>query len=512
MILASRAIFDNRTFLLAEYLATLFLAGCRKFLKEHNLRILLVRPPKYSMFSITPQLLLGYVSSSLKKAGYNDIHLLDGSLTQCNEVEASEIAATVNPDIIVMEVDTGYERWARGFTKEVRARIQKIIVVVEGAHITALKSLALDFIEPDFGILGEVEQSIVEFANHIDKQHPEKSDVSGLMYREEGRWVQSKNELGVLVDVNEIPFPDWELLNPRNYFTLMDGANIPQKGKRPTVIMTSRGCPYKCTFCSARTSGGRTMRYREAKNVVDEIKFLKNKYGVDEIIIVDDNLTMDLKRAEELFDLMIEEQVNVFWRANQGLRADRLNEKVVEKMARSGCYAVGLGVESGNKEVQKSIKKSLDIDKVNNSVELLHQHDIKVIGFFLCGLIGETKEQIKDTINFALKVPFDRIQMGVYAPYPGNEDFNKIFQAHPTDQYPRLMREFQEYGVIPKFRDMSDDELVVLQKQMILKFYLRPRILISLLLNLNWRQIKAIFNHPHIRNWIGRKKRLFTIK
>lgn len=482
------------------------------------MKILLVRPTVFSRFAVSPPLSLGYLSASLKNAGYNDIHLLDGSLLQCHPQEAARLAAEIMPDIVGIQVYTGSEIWTKDFIREVKSKAPNILSVVGGPHITALESLALEFVMPDFGILGEGEQSIVEFVNYIkDKPASDISEVSGLMYYADGQWKHAKKPFGFLSNANDVPFPDWGLLHPENYFDLLESATMPLKGKKPSVILTSRGCPYKCTFCSSGVTNSRRMRYREARNIVDEIKLLKSEYGVDEIFFIDDNLTMNLRRAEEVFDLMIKENINIPWRAPNGLRVDRLSEQLVEKMAKSGCYYVGLGVESGNEEVLSSIKKSIDLETVTKAVDLLHKYNIQSSGFFICGLIGETKEQIIDTINYALKVRFDRIQMGIYTPYPGSEDFNKIYKTiniTNSDNNSQLDRQlvfkFQDSGYIPKFREMSDTELVALQRQLTFKFYLRPRILWSLIRGLKLSQVKAILNHPYIKNWTGNKSELFT--
>jgi magnesium-protoporphyrin IX monomethyl ester (oxidative) cyclase len=367
----------------------------------------------------------------------------------------------------------------------------------------------MDFIGADYGVIGEGEIPAVALMAYLEGKTQDPAKVPGLFYRKDGRWTHAEEQYGFIKDANTIPFPDWELLQPEKYFEFMEGATMPLRGKRPAPILTSRGCPYLCTFCSSGLTNKRIMRYRNPRNIVDEIKFLKEKYGVNEIFFSDDNLTMDIKRAEEIFDLLINEGVNVHWRAPNGIRLDRLTPALVEKMARSGGYYVGVGVETGNEEVMKQIKKRVDLNIVRSVINLLHKHKIMVSGFFMCGLRGETAAQVEDSVRFALSVPFDRIQVSNYIPYPGSEDFSVIFQEDKPEIYAQNVAKFQESEYVPHFQEMSLDEIVAIQKGFIRRFYLRPRVILGFFLNLKFSQIVAIWRHPFIQRWFSRKQKWF---
>lgn len=161
---------------------------------------------------------------------------------------------------------------------------------------------------------------------------------------------------------------------------------------------------------------------------------------------------------------MIEKKLNLPWRAPGGLRVDCLNENLIAKMQKSGGYYVGLGVESGNERVLKRIKKQLDLNAVRKNVNLLHKYNISVSGFFMCGMLDEKENEIGDSIRFALSVPFDRIQVSDYVPYPGSEDFQTIFQSDDRQQYEKAIMEFQQNDTMPKFRDLSLKDVIRLQR------------------------------------------------
>jgi magnesium-protoporphyrin IX monomethyl ester (oxidative) cyclase len=456
----------------------------------------------------------GYLSRSLKSSGYKNISFLDTALYQLSPAQAFEkIKTYYRPDIIGIQVYTGAHIWAKQFISLVKSnkKNQNPITIVGGPHITALKNLALEFIKADYGIIGEGEKPIVALVKLLEGKISDPSKVDGLVYKKNGTYIHSNNTFGYLEDINEFPLPDWELLQPQIYFDRLESATIPLQGKKPAILLSSRGCPYKCTFCSSGLINKRKIRYRTPENIIQEMEFLKSKYEIDEILFTDDNLTMNLKRAEKIFDLMISRNVNLHWRAPNGIRLDRLNESLIEKMQKSGCYSVGVGIETGNDRVMKRIKKQLDLKKVKEVVKLLRKYKISAIGFFICGLISETEKEVNDSIKFALSVPFSRIQVSNYVPYPGSEDFDEIFKYKNEEIYEKRIMEFQETGLIPKFPDILPlKEVIKLQKRFILKFYLRATIISSMLRELTLPQIKSILKHPMIRRIMGFHEDLYS--
>lgn len=474
------------------------------------MKIALIRPTYGSRFQVTPPLSLGYLSSSLKETGYSNIHLIDGSLLLLSPPDAVELIRKNGvPDLIGIQVYTGSHRWTKEFVTLFRKQYPNVPIVCGGPHITALKELALKFIGCEYGIMGEGENAIVEFVKYIEGKISDPSDVEGLIYKDKDTYRFSKEPYGFLRDANTVPFPDWDILEPEKYFKYMEGATMPLRGKKPVPILSSRGCPFKCTFCSSGLTNKRIMRYREPENIVAEMEMLKQKFGVDEIFFSDDNLTLNKSRAEKIFDLMIEKKLNLHWRAPNGIRVDCLNESLIAKMKKSGCYYVGLGVESGNDKILKRIKKQLDLNAVRKNVNLLHKYNISVSGFFMCGMLDEKENEIGDSIRFALSVPFDRIQVCDYVPYPGSEDFQTIFKNDDRQQYEKAIMEFQQNDTIPKFRALSLKDVIRLQRMFFLKFYLRPRTIYSMLKHFRLSQIYAIFNHPLIKRFFAKDKKWY---
>jgi radical SAM superfamily enzyme YgiQ (UPF0313 family) len=172
-----------------------------------------------------------------------------------------------------------------------------------------------------------------------------------------------------------------------------------------TIVITSRGCPYNCVFCTHCIVWGKKWRGRSPENVVNELEQVIHTYGVKQVDFLDDNLTLDRNRMESICDLMMERNLRVEWFTPSGVRADTLDEALLTKMKSSGCKKIRVAPESGvQRVVDQIIKKNLDLKSVEQAVVLCKKVGIKVGCFFVIGLIGETKEDIRETINFAYKL------------------------------------------------------------------------------------------------------------
>lgn len=473
-----------------------------------NDKIILLRPTYGSKFQITPPISLGCLASNLRKNCFNNLVFIDGTLNQYTPEQAAQIIIHENPKIIGVQIYTGAQSWTREMIRILRSKNSEIIIVAGGPHISALKEIALEHISADYGIVGEGEESFALLCNKLITNHNriEFSEIPGLIYKKDKKYFQSKIPFARLSDLDSFPGPDYGLLKIENYFEYMEGATVPLKGKRPVPIITSRGCPYNCTFCSSSLIFSKRIRYRAVEKVVEELEFLKKNYNIDEFFVTDDNLTLDMERAEKFFDLLIEKNLNLFWRAPNGLRADRLSEPLIAKMKKSGCYFVGIGVETGSPEMMKAIKKSLDLNIIQNVTALLKKHKILSSGFFMVGLPLEKEEDAQKTVDFIKKSNFDRIQVATYSPYPGSEDFDNLFDKRNEKEYKKLIHNYLYKGEIPKItKYLSYSQVHDYQKKMINAFYFRPRTLFSLLRNLKFSQLKAILSHPLIRRWFDNK-------
>jgi len=205
------------------------------------------------------------------------------------------------------------------------------------------------------------------------------------------------------------------------YIGLKDSHGTRRK-ERFSPIVTSRGCPARCTFCSAYRVWGRKYRTRSPENVISEMKQIKEKYGIEELMFEDDNLTMNPIRAERIFDLMIQEKLNFVWDTPNGVAVFALNERLIDKMKESGCYTLNLALESGSQYVLDNIiKKPVRLDKAKTLAKYAKSIGLNVGLYLIMGLPGETELQIAESFKLAKELEIYSPFISIATPYPGTE-------------------------------------------------------------------------------------------
>jgi magnesium-protoporphyrin IX monomethyl ester (oxidative) cyclase len=225
-----------------------------------------------------------------------------------------------------------------------------------------------------------------------------------------------------LMELDRLPHPARHLLPMNEYFLKDRPHGTATRHKRSTPIITSRGCPAKCTFCSIHTVWGREFRGRSGANVLEELRLLVDRYAIKEIQIEDDNLTYNKPRAHEVLDKIIEADLGLSFTTPNGIAAWVLDRPLLEKLRKSGFYRLTIAVESGNQQVLHDIvKKPLQLKKVEEVVAMAKDLGFELDTFFVVGFPGETKEQIQDTFDFANKLSVDNAKFFIATPYPGTE-------------------------------------------------------------------------------------------
>lgn len=286
---------------------------------------------------------------------------------------------------------------------------KKIVTILGGVHptIRPLEVLAFDCV--DFVVMGEGENVIQKLLKVLVSQSESKlKNIPGLGFKYNNKIVLNSSE-DPIEDVDSLPFPARHLLPMEKYFAAVNADVVQRKNNifnaRWTTVITSRGCPYNCNFCSIHRVMGYKFRPRTPENVIAEIQDVIYKYGIKHINFEDDNLTLDKKRAERIFDLIISNKIDITWSCPNGIRADAIDENLVRKMKLSGCGRVFVAPESGVRRVLTDIiGKNLDLEKVEDAIRLFRKYKIIVDGSFVIGFIGETRKEIWETINYAVRL------------------------------------------------------------------------------------------------------------
>jgi radical SAM superfamily enzyme YgiQ (UPF0313 family) len=290
-------------------------------------------------------------------------------------------------------------------------------MIIGGSHVTSLPMQTLENPSFDYAVVGEGELTSLEFLEALERGR-DLSAVKGIAYRENGK-VRLTPRREYIADLDTLPFPDRASLPPLQAY-----HPSPSSYRRLPLgtMVTSRGCPHHCIFCD-RAVFGNAYRARGAKSVVDEMEILVHHHGAREIRFWDDTFNLRPARVLEICREIGERKLDVEWSCVA--RVGNMTEEVLRPMRRAGCWQIDYGIETGNPDVLKSINKGITMDLVRRAVRLSRKAGIRVRGFFMLGLPGETEETMQETISFAKSLPLDVAVFHITTPLPGTELFEQ---------------------------------------------------------------------------------------
>jgi len=420
-------------------------------------RILLIYPPvtfsRQSMKQCHLPLGIAYLASALRDLC--EVFVLDSAVEGYNREERvgekflryglsfEEIEARIRkiePDLVGIScIFSSQFQNALQVAKRAKKVSKEIITVLGGSHPSFESKKCLENPEIDFIVRGEGEFALRDLIQSIKKgfssNHPQ-----GIAWREDDQYYDTGLRKPYPF-LDEIPFPARELFPLEKYHKISQPMGIVYKNRPFMNLITSRGCPYQCTFCSSTNFWGNRYRTRSPENVLSEMEELVEKYGIREFKFFDDNLTADLNRAKKIFQGMIERGFNVTWNTPNGVHIVNLDEEAIDLMIQSGCYELTLAVESGDPWVLKNIiDKPTDLNLLEKVNKILKKKKLATYGFFIIGFPGESPEQIQRTLDFSRKLDLDRISCFIANPLPGT----------------RLLEICQERGYLKPDYDFSD--------------------------------------------------------
>jgi len=438
-------------------------------------KILLINPPIEGSPYKTPLLGIAYVGAALQRAGC-DVMLIDCCLEDTNNID----------DILNLVVRVGPEYvGVTGFTiqypavKELFPAIKRmnpaITTVMGGHHASVLTEYVMkDIPEIDFTIRGEGEiafPALIQVLSAGDKSNNNFKSIPGIAFREQDRIIV--NPPFPIADLDSLEYP-WRVVNPLDY---RKGISHGFTCKRSPIapIISSRGCPYQCTYCGGPLVLGRKLRMRDPKRLVDEIEYLIDTFGVKEIQIVDDNFTFYKKHATQVCTELLQRKLDIPWSLPNGVRADRIDYELLELMRKAGCYYIAFGIEFGSERMLKLTKKALDIGKVKQAVNWAARLGYITQGFFMLGHPLETKEDVLKTLELSQELPLDRMSLDYVMPLPGSELFEYYLQKGYLDLEHIQWEQFGNRKFIPKTEFTTYSDLAKLSRRAHAKFYLNPR-------------------------------------
>ena len=409
-------------------------------------KVLLLFPPAYTIKSSRdinplPPIGIGMLASILEKKNYA-VKILDCLVRGWNQEEETEANKDIvrvgltneqikkfveefKPDVVGVSCmfSVQHKIYPQVF-EAIKSADPGIITVAGGAHVTVCSKEVLEDPHCDYVIAGEGEESVVDFLDAIQgKKNFEAVDGLGWSKNDSEQILNPK--LKWLEDLDSLPFPAYHLLGLEQYFGLESSHGV-RHSKEFAPIVTSRGCPAKCTFCSANKMFGYKFRTRSAENVLSELWFLKKTYGIKEIMFEDDNVTASRKHAVELFQKMIDQKIDLQWDTPNGVGMWTLTDDIIDLMKKAGCIKINFPIESGDQEVLKNIiKKPLDLKRTKNLFKRCRDIGLDYGTFLVVGMPGETIEDIWTSFKFCAEVGSYNPHISVATPYPGTDLYDE---------------------------------------------------------------------------------------
>ncbi len=407
------------------------------------MKILLINPPtlhtKWNIIgAVNPPLSIMYLSAVAKQKGY-EVEILDALAEAPSNVNSyngfeykgmsfKEIAEHCKKfDIVGITNLFSYSfPIVSALSSEIKNKIN-IPIVVGGTHASALPEYSLKNSEIDYVLIGEGEDSFIELLDSLKNGENVKS-IKGIGYKK-GKGVFVNKEIRFVKNLDKLPFPDRDGIDLELYYKAKE-AHGPVSGKW-TPIMSSRGCSFKCTYCTSPNFNNK-YRSRSPENFVREIEECIEKYGIKEFMIEDENFTLEKKRVIEICKLILKKKLKIKWQLPNGIRASVTDRETLEYMKKAGCFYLCIAPESGSERIlEEVINKKQNLDKVLQVAKDCVDLGIKVGAFFILGFPTEKKEDIKKTLNFALKlarVGVDDVIVSNLGMLPGSEMFYKFIK------------------------------------------------------------------------------------
>jgi len=472
------------------------------------MRVLLVNPRSKLPIDVRtqPSLGLAYIGAVSRQRG-DEPRVYDA------DVETTPLADVVRawqPHVVGITANTTQIKAAWRAAQEVKSVDATIPVVLGGPHPSVLPAESVARPEVDIVVRGEGEETWRELCDVLQEAEERRSGgveeqaaicdlqsaicrVPGISFQAPDGSIVHNPDRPPIKDLDTLPFADYSLFRMSEYTNLQPTLDTVD-GSKSFSIMTSRGCPYRCSYCSQSIYPQR-YRVRSPEHVVAEWRHLVRDLGAQEIGVLDDSFNIQRRRVHEICDLLIAEGLNhVPWIMINGIRANLADRELLAHMKAAGCKRTAFGVESGNQAILDSINKHLTLDQIRAAFRAAKDVGLETIGFFIIGLPGETEETMEETIRFAIELDPLVANFSMLTPFPGTRVHQQIQEGDGR----LLVNDWEDYAFFEgKARYEMGTVTAELQErkwhQAYRRFYMRPRrILRTLTRGQTWRDLPRV--------------------
>ena len=467
------------------------------------MNVLLINPPVIraekrlpaavvrSLFYNSPPLGLAYLAAVLEQDGHR-VTILDAPVLGATAGDVAARAAVERPDLVGLTSTTAYFDTALAVAERLKAALPGVPICLGGPHFNANTDLLTARRCFDFGIRGEGEITLREVVRGMTDGR-ELADVPGVVTARNGDLFHAP-ERPLLADLDVLPLPARHLLPIHAYRPMPnDQYRLPK-----TSMITSRGCPCACTFCDKQTFGNRYRSHGPAR-IVEEVHRLEADYGIRDIAFVDSTFTPNRRRTEAVLDAMEADPPRASWTCS--CRANVLTEDLLRRMRAMNCWRIRIGIESGNAEILRGIRKGITRDDVERTAQAADRLGFQVKAFFMIGHPGETRATIEDSIRFALDLPLKDVTVQINTPLRGTPQFEECGRRGTLLSADQSQYSFFRPVFIPA--GLTAEDLVAAHRRFYRRFYLRPVVF--------WRHLKAIRGPSDVAKYLRAVPLVFSL-
>lgn len=445
---------------------------------------ILLTAPRFVPNKYTP-LGIAYIAAVLRENGF-DVEILDSVFRGWNAVKER----LEHTDYNILGVSTLTMNFEDGLKI---AKIAKSInpdctIILGGIHPTIFPDDAIMEKDIDIVCMGEGEYTMLELIQTLVRGG-ELNKIQGILYKDKGKAIRNQYR-PLIQNLDDIPFPARDLLPMDEYLSAHVGRIGWELPSPSTSMITSRGCPFHCTFCSSHLTFGRRVRFRSPRNVVAEIEYLIDRYKIKGISFVDDTFTLNSKRISEFCSEIRSRGIDIEWMCMG--RVDTVSKDMLEDMKRAGCTSIGYGIESGSQHVlDEYIKKGITLEAAERAIKITKEVGITSVAYFMIGTPGETLGDIDKTIRFAKRLNPDAVNFSIAIPMPGTEMFDIASKIGKIEVNSFKDFDFSNYPIFES-PDLPKEKIYELHNSADREFYWRMGYLGSQILSFRDRP-KATF-------------------
>lgn len=420
---------------------------------------------------------IAWMSAYLERAGY-ETRVLDGYAIPRSVGDMARAALELEPDLVAYSVTTSGFPEAYDIATAIHAARPNLPTVFGGVHVSAMRQELLErYPLIDYAVVGEGEQAMLAL---LERGMDAPDSVPSLLFRASGD-VRMSSAPAVPMILDDLPFPAYERLPgfPKSYHLA-----IFNYGKAPaTSTVTSRGCPYSCSYCD-RSVYGKSFRFNSAEYVYEHMRHLRERFGIRHVTFYDDLFTYDRQRVVELCTRLTDRPLGMTFACD--VRVNHIDQELVRLLKQAGCWQMAFGIESGDPVVLRNHRRDPKLSRIGEVAGMIRNEGIRVKGLFIMGLPGEDEAAIRRSMELSVALPLDEVNLAKFTPFPGAPLFKTVREHGEFNEDWRLMNCFN-FVFVP--HGLTRERLEELYSEFIINFYHQNRIV--------WGYFTMLWRSPH---------------